>query len=135
MVDTQIVLEWLIKADEDFEFAQINLEEQRSFYAQICFHFQQSAEKYLKAYIVAYELAFRKVHELPMLLKTCLLKDSSFEELNDDCEFLTTFYIETRYPVHWPTQFSQTEAEKCLEAARKIRDFVRERLRDMLRFS
>jgi len=56
MVDTEIVREWIAKADDDFEFALANLKEGKPFLALICFHFQQSAEKYLKAYIVAHEL-------------------------------------------------------------------------------
>jgi HEPN domain-containing protein len=64
MVDRSIVGEWLAKAREDFEFARINLEEGKLFFAQICFHFHQAAEKYLKAYIVAHELEFRKIHPL-----------------------------------------------------------------------
>ena len=49
MVDREIIDEWLAKADEDFDFARINLEEEKPFFAQICFHFHQSAEKYIKA--------------------------------------------------------------------------------------
>jgi hypothetical protein len=41
-----------------------------------------------------------------LLVKICLSKDPSFERIRDDCEFLNTFYIDTRYPVHWPTNFS-----------------------------
>ncbi|GAH16445.1 unnamed protein product, partial [marine sediment metagenome] len=37
MADPQIIKEWLIKADEDFEFASSVIEESK-FYAQICFH-------------------------------------------------------------------------------------------------
>lgn len=51
MVDRVLVREWLEKAEEDLEFARINLEEGKVFFAQICFHFHQAAEKYLKAYI------------------------------------------------------------------------------------
>ncbi len=39
MVDRDIIEEWITKADEDFEFARINLEEEKQFFAQICFHF------------------------------------------------------------------------------------------------
>jgi len=60
MVDKEIIQEWIQKADEDFKFALVNHEERKPFFAQICFHFQQAAEKYLKAYIVAHELDFRK---------------------------------------------------------------------------
>jgi len=128
MVDAEIIREWLTKADEDFDFARINHEEQRTFYAQICFHFQQSAEKYLKAYIIAHQLTFRKVHDLPMLLNIIVGKDKAFEQVREDCEFLATFYVETRYPVSWPTQFSQEETEKCYDSAKRIKFFVREKL-------
>ncbi|MEA3416710.1 MAG: HEPN domain-containing protein [Thermodesulfobacteriota bacterium] len=52
MADSQIVSEWLKKADEDLEFA-ISVIEDSAFYAQICFHFHQAAEKYLKSLIIA----------------------------------------------------------------------------------
>jgi len=128
MVDTEIIHEWLAKADEDFEFARINFEEGKSFFAQICFHFQQAAEKYLKSFIIAHELEFLKIHDLPLLLKICLSKDPSFEQLCEDCEYLTTFYVDTRYPVHWPTQFSQQETQKAFKAAERIRLLVKDKL-------
>ena len=53
MVDREIKDEWLTKAEDDFEFARINLEEKKLFFAQICFHFHQAAEKYFKAFIIA----------------------------------------------------------------------------------
>jgi HEPN domain-containing protein len=63
MVDPKVVNEWITKADEDFEFARINLEEHKPFFSQICFHFHQAAEKYLKAYIVANDLEFKKIQQ------------------------------------------------------------------------
>ena len=128
MVDFEIVREWLAKADEDFEFARVNFEEGKPFFAQICFHFQQAAEKYLKSYIIAHELEFRKIHDLPMLLKICMSHDPSLEQLSEDSEYLTTFYVDTRYPVHWPTNFSQTETQKALESASRIRSIVKGKL-------
>ena len=125
MVDIEIVREWLAKADEDFEFARANFEEGKRFFAQISFHFQQAAEKYLKSYIIAHELEFLKIHDLPLLLKICLSKDSSFEVLQEDCEFLTTFYIDARYPAHWPTQFSLQETQKAFKSAERIRSFIK----------
>jgi HEPN domain-containing protein len=69
MVDRGIIREWLSKAEEDFQFANINLKEKKPFFAQICFHFHQSAEKYLKAYIIANDLEFQKIHDLALLVK------------------------------------------------------------------
>jgi HEPN domain-containing protein len=128
MVESEIVHEWLAKANDDFEFARVNLEEGKPFFAQICFHLQQAAEKYLKAYIVAHDLEFRKIHDLPLLLKICFSQDLSFEVLRDDCEYLTTYYVETRYPVHWPTHFSKEDTQKAFKSTARIRSLVIEKL-------
>jgi HEPN domain-containing protein len=128
MVDSSITREWTSKADEDFEFARINLDEGKNFHAQICFHFQQAAEKYLKAFIIAHDLEFRRIHDLGLLLKICSAKDPSFEGLKEDSEFLAAFYVDTRYPVQWPTKFSKEEALKALQASDRIRILVRKKL-------
>lgn len=126
MADPSIVREWLSKADEDFNFAKINLEEDNKFYSQICFHFQQAAEKYLKTYIAAYDLEFEKIHNLIALLKICGKKDASLLSLMEQCELLNTAYIDTRYPVHWPTDYSKEKTQKMQEAAGKIAQTVKE---------
>jgi HEPN domain-containing protein len=94
----------------------------------MCFHFQQAAEKYLKAYIVAFNLQFKKIHDLPELLRICKGHDRSFDSLEECCEFLTDFYIDSRYPVHWPAGVERKEAEKSMESAEEIKDFVEEKL-------
>lgn len=66
----EVAREWLEKADEDFGFASTSIEG-TDFFAQICFHFQQAAEKYLKAFIIANKLKFRPVHNLLELLEIC----------------------------------------------------------------
>jgi HEPN domain-containing protein len=67
MVEIAIIREWVAKADEDFEFALVNLKECKPFAALICFHFHQSAEKYLKAFIVAHDLGFQS----PTICQLC----------------------------------------------------------------
>ena len=131
MVDPRVIIEWLQKADEDLEFATSVVEES-TFYAQICFHFHQASEKYLKSFIIAQGLEFKKIHDLQMLLKACLLKDSHLQELMDDCIFLNRFYIDTRYPVHWPTQYTKEEAFKAKKAAEHIRDVIKSALEPFL---
>ena len=128
MVDREIIDEWLAKADEDFDFARINLEEEKPFFAQICFHFHQSAEKYIKAYIVANDLEFRRVHDLLLLAKNCRAHDETFGQLIENCEYLNTFYIETRYPVQWPIMFSKKEAITAFDSAKNIRNFIVKKL-------
>lgn len=128
MADPSIVKEWLEKADEDFHFAEANLLGGSEFYGQICFHFQQAAEKYLKAYIIGQGLAFDKVHDLVHLLKTCSAFEPAFGGLKEDSIFLNTAYVETRYPVHWPTSYTKETAQQARIAALNIARMVRSRL-------
>ena len=128
MADPAIVREWLEKADEDFRFAEANLRDGSEFYAQLCFHFQQAAEKYLKAFIIGKNLQFDRVHDLVHLLKTCSASAGQFSELIEDGIFLNTAYIETRYPVHWPTDYTRETAAQAQEAAGRIARMVREGL-------
>jgi len=108
MVDKEIVKEWLEKAENDYKFACVNLENSSNkFFVRVWFHFQQSAEKYLRAYIIASELPFKKIHDLVELMQICLKKDKSFSSLREECEFLTDFYIDARYPVHWGCDIHQ----------------------------
>ena len=90
MADPQIIQEWLKKADDDLGFAR-SVVNDSPFYAQICFHFHQAAEKYLKSFIIANDLEFKKIHDLPVLLKLCLVKEPELTILKDDCRLLNGF--------------------------------------------
>lgn len=131
MIDNKVVREWLNEAAEDFGFASVNLEDknQDQFFRKICFHFQQATEKYLKAFIVAKGLPFRKIHDLVALVRMCQETDSSFEEIIQEAEQLTDFYVDTRYPMHWPTETDRNEAEKAKNAAERIKLFIEEKLK------
>lgn len=121
MVEPQLIDEWIKRADDDFNFAA-SLVDDSPYYAQICFHFHQAVEKYLKALIIAWNLEFKKIHDLPVLLRQCIKKHAELETIMDDCKFLNSFYIDTRYPVHWPMEYTKQEAISAMEAARKVRD-------------
>lgn len=98
MAHRLLILEWLYKADQDFGLALLTLQDtNRSFYDQICTSFHQAVEKYLKAYIVAHELSFRKLHDLEKLLRTCITHDATISSLEEACRFLNPFYVELRY--------------------------------------
>ena len=125
MVDRLIIEEWIAKAEDDFKFARIIFAEGNEYYDQICFHFQQSAEKYLKAYIIAHGLGFEKTHDLPLLLQRCSAKDPAFEALKSSCDYLNAFYIRSRYPVDWPMETTKDKTQRALLAAEQIRNLVK----------
>ncbi len=127
MADRQIVEEWINKADEDLAFAKANLEQGLEFYSQICFHFHQAVEKYLKSYIIAKGLDFRKIHNLIDLLQICGQTEEDFNRFYDEAELLNPFYIGTRYP-DFVITFSKSRAEQALQAAEEIALFVKSKL-------
>lgn len=119
MVSKKLIEEWIHKAEEDFGFASSSLKDS-PYYAQICFHFQQTAEKYLKAFIVAHELDFQKSHDLLELLNICRLKEPSLSAIEESCAYLSRFYIDTRYPVQWPVDYTKEKAVKAQDAAKDV---------------
>lgn len=127
MVDKRLIEEWLNKAHEDFGFAS-SVIEISPYYAQLCFHYQQAAEKYLKAFIVAHELEFRKTHDLLDLLNSCREKAPSLSDIEPDANFLNRFYIDTRYPVHWPSHYTKEEALEAQRAVLNISEAIRKAL-------
>ena len=52
MVDIEIVREWIEKANEDFEFARVNLKEESPFFAQICFLWEMQGYVFILNLIV-----------------------------------------------------------------------------------
>lgn len=120
MADWKLVDDWLFKADEDYGFASCCLEDELEYFGHICFHFQQAAEKYLKAFVVAHDLPFRKIHNLLVLLDTCVPAEPALEALRESCQLLNRYYVDTRYPVHWPTNFTKGDAEQGRQAVADI---------------
>ena len=82
----------------------------------------------MKAYVIGKGLVFDKVHDLVHILKTCSALEPVFDALKEDCILLNTAYIETCYPVHWPTNYTRETAEQCHTAAVNIARMVRDKL-------
>lgn len=126
MMLTPFVVDWFKRADEDIGAAKLMLEE-GSLPNPICFHAQQAAEKTLKGYLAANGVRPEKTHDLLELLTTCADFDASFDSLRDDAQYLKRFYIEARYPGDFPS-YTLGEARRTYETAKRIREFVEERL-------
>ena len=120
---SEIVSEWIQKADEDLGYAEVGLQHS-NYFAQVCFHLQQAAEKYLKAAIIANDLNFRPVHDLRELVSTLKNKVPEVNRITEDCDYLNPFYIDTRYPVHWPLDYDRSTAENAIDALKNIKDWV-----------
>ena len=61
----ELTAEWVEKAEGDYATAGRELRARRHpNYDATCFHAQQAAEKYLKAYLQEHEVVFPRIHNL-----------------------------------------------------------------------
>ena len=117
-----IANEWFAKGEEDLMAAQTLLEESTTPNV-ICFLCQQIAEKYLKGFLVFWEQEIEKIHSIERLLEMCAKIKLEFNELAEPAAFLSTFYIQTRYPGDFPN-FSFNDAKQALQSAKDIKEMV-----------
>jgi HEPN domain-containing protein len=96
--DPGLVREWVAKAQSDLRTAERLLETQPTFRDTGCFHCQQAVEKLLKGFLLHHGVATPKVHVLGMLFDLCEPVDSVIAALRNDCEPLSRFAVEVRYP-------------------------------------
>lgn len=88
----------------------------------ICYHCQQSAEKYLKGYLSLHGKQITRSHDLVLLNSMCCEIDEVFEEINEDCLMLTDFSVTVRYPFH--LDLDEHDMVAALEQSKRIREFV-----------
>lgn len=128
MISKIIVQEWLELAQSDLNIAKEDAGKKERF-GYVGFLCQQATEKFLKAYIIAFELEFLKTHDLETLLETCILKDPDFGRLRIPCRLLTPFYIETRYPDFVEiSKLRGKNVKDALKYAEEIAKFVLKKL-------
>ena len=87
-----------------------------------CFHAQQAAEKYLKAFLIHHETQFPFTHELGKLIKLCAGIDASFQSLATTADSLTPYAMKLRYDeTFWP---ALEEAQAARASALAVKEFV-----------
>ncbi|GHT48787.1 hypothetical protein FACS1894102_2450 [Spirochaetia bacterium] len=88
----------------------------------ICFHCQQSAEKYLKGFLFQKDVDFPKIHDLRILLKFCEAVDDQFSEILPKCNTLNRYSVIPRYPAE--LEITPSDTNTAIQYAKEIRDFV-----------
>ncbi len=117
----QITVEWIAKAEDDFATAQRESRVRKNpNYDGICYHYQQCAEKYLKARLSEAEISFGKIHDLVILLEQVLKIEPNWETFRKDLAFLSDFAVSFRYPGESADKESAVEAKKLCTFFRKI---------------
>ena len=114
---------WFRKAESDLLNITNTLSSEKIPVDTCCFHAQQAAEKYLKAYMVSRNIDFPKTHDLQLLIKLIIPTNLAFTEILSIAIGLIDYGITPGYPdlLHEP---ELADAKKALEDANSIKQFV-----------
>lgn len=121
-----LTIEWVDKAEGDYLTAGREIRVKKSpNYDAVCFHSQQVAEKYLKAFLQEMGLITPKTHALLDLLALCISVESSFQIIRADLNTLEGYAVQFRYPGE---SADKVGAKAAYHAASLARNFIRNRL-------
>lgn len=113
---------WIEFAENDYQAATLLSENIKPLLEIVCFHCQQCAEKYLKAFIIKNKSEIKLTHNLEELLKICVKIQNDFDSLIDNCIDLSDYAVETRYP--YPFEINIDDMNKALKDMETIRNFI-----------
>lgn len=88
---------WLSYANENFQSARILLESE--LFNPCLQNIQQAIEKWLKAFLVELSVPLKKTHGISELNNLCVKKGMSFTLSDDECDFLDSIYLPSKYPL------------------------------------
>ncbi len=114
--EIEVSKQWIAKARNDLLNVDNNLKADEIPFDTVCFHCQQAAEKFLKAYLVANGNPYPISHDLVLILEKVLLLNTSAEVLRNDLALLMPYAVEIRYPDDWfmPTEEDAKEARESV---------------------
>ncbi len=114
-----LVKEWMQKAEADYRTAsrEITVEVDPNWDA-VCFHCEQSTEKFLKGLLQRTGIEFSKTHDLEVLLRLALQAYPALEMLMNGLKWLTVFAVAIRYPGEFATK---EDAEKTYKIMKECR--------------
>jgi HEPN domain-containing protein len=123
-------IRWLTQAEDEFADAD-ELRKRGRFYLAL-FHFQQAAEKAVKAYLYLKTKSIEVfyTHSLDDLLKMAVEADKNFTKIAQ-AKKLDRYYIPTRYPNGLPGGVPSRyfddpkEAEEAMSLAKEVIDLVK----------
>ena len=116
------ILQWFDFADTDLALAEHALSMKPQPFEIICYHCQQAAEKYLKGYLIYKGLETPpKIHDLVVLNNRCIEYEEQFEDIQDECETLTQYGVQPRYPDE--VFVDETHMNQAINYAKRIKIF------------
>jgi HEPN domain-containing protein len=130
-VKRDLVRQWLKKAGEDLEAATILFSLEKNFFSAICFHCQQAAEKYFKAFLTWHQIEFPKTHNLVLLLVLITSVDPSLEASLNEVVVLNPYGVDTRYPGD-VLEITRKDVEEAVRLAERVKEEILLALKDKI---
>jgi len=122
-VKREIVRQWVAKAEQDIKASEALLEAEPPFLYPSCFHAQQAAEKYLKAFLTWHQIEFPKTHAIEQLLDLAKQADAETAASLKDAAVLSPYGVDIRNPGEQPEP-NLEETQQAVELARKVRNSI-----------
>lgn len=115
-----LTVEWIEKAEGDYTTALREFRARNSpNYDAACFHAQQMAEKYLKAFLHEHGIAPPRVHDLIEIQALCLTINPAILFLESDLKKLNAYSVQFRYPGYRAEKMDAKEAVRIAKMIRK----------------
>ena len=102
---------WLDYANENFQSAKILLTSE--LFNPCLQNVQQCVEKALKALLVENSIKLKKTHSIAELKNMLLIKKIEVEISEENCEFLDSIYLPSKYPITSVLPYYQPDLEIC----------------------
>jgi len=122
-VKRALVRQWLDKAEADVGTTDRLASGGSRYLEAACFHAQQAAEKFLKAYLVQHQIEFPKTHDLDEILDLVAKADGSLADSLREAAALSPYGVDIRYPGDFP-EVTAKDAQTALDLAGKVREAV-----------
>ncbi|MCY7292821.1 MAG: HEPN domain-containing protein [Ferruginibacter sp.] len=122
------IKEWLSYAKDDLYAAEHFFKTMEiPVFRVVCFNAQQSAEKYLKAYQLYFDIEIIKTHSLDTLLISIKIFDEEIIKLENASILLTSYAVKYRYPDDF-VDLSNEDAEDSIAIAKQIEKYITKKI-------
>jgi HEPN domain-containing protein len=119
------IREWFNFAYNDFVSAKFLTGLKPMPFEIICYHCQQSAEKYIKGFLISKDVSIAsgfKTHDLNLLLEKCLEFEKEFIQIEEECKNLTDYAVPARYPGN--IEINKNDVEEAIKNCETIKLFI-----------
>lgn len=114
--------EWVDKVEGYYAVAGRELAAPSPVFDAVCFHAQQSVEKYLKAFLQERGIDYPRTHDLVDLAARAGAATPDLVPFRAELALLTAFAVAPRYP---GTSTDRADAEAAIGAAGRVRGVLR----------